>query len=156
DPRRGSTMELISGNVDAATSVTRTDVLNLAKDPRFRVYEQVMDDSVTILFWNHNSLLFQDRDVWRALTMSINRRELFQVLNFPADAPVFDAPFIKRQMRRGDFPEPIAYDPAQANRLLDESGWGRRNAQGIRQRDGRVFSFRVNYSIRSGGEDRAA
>jgi peptide/nickel transport system substrate-binding protein len=138
-----ATIELLSGNADAATGVSRTDVFKLANDARFRTYEHLGKGIVTCLYWNRKHPLFADRQVRRALTMAINRHELFQLLNFSADTPVLDAPFSDRQLQRRQFPEPISYDPELASRLLDQVGWARRNQQGIRERDGRPFRFRV-------------
>ena len=67
--------ELLSGNVDIATRVTPVEAMRLAADPRFRIYYK--DERLQIaIAWNHQNPLFQDVDVRRALTMSIDRREL--------------------------------------------------------------------------------
>ncbi len=39
--------------------------------------------------------------------------------------------------------EKIEYDPALANKLLDEAGWSQRNAQGIRVKNGKALSFEL-------------
>jgi peptide/nickel transport system substrate-binding protein len=103
----------------------------------------VDDDNINVLFWNHANVVFENRDVRRALRVAIDHRELFELLNLPATTPIIDAPLSKSMMRRGSFPEPIPFDPAHAGRLLDEAGWSRRNREGIRIRDGRAFTFRV-------------
>jgi peptide/nickel transport system substrate-binding protein len=143
-------IELLSGAADAATEVNRTDVLKLSSDRRFRVYHQLHDELVTVLFWNHRHHLFSDPKVRKALTLGINRRELFQLLTFPNDTPIVDGPFSKRQMRLREFPDPIPFDPGLANRLLDEAGWSRRTPQGIRERAGIPFSFDVIYGSQAG------
>jgi ABC-type transport system substrate-binding protein len=94
------------------------------------------------LWWNARHPLFQDTKVRRALTLAINRREL-NLLSFPEDMPIADLPLTKRQLERGDLPEPIPYDPALANRLLDEVGWSARNRDGLRLRGGKPFRFRL-------------
>lgn len=136
-------IELLSGNADAATGMSRTDVLQLTRDARFHAYEHVNGVWVTTLLWNQRCPLFADPKIRRALTMAVNRRELFQLLNFSDGTPIFDGPFSKRQLQRRQFPEPIPYDPGLASRLLDEAGWARRNRRGIRERDGRPFRFRL-------------
>ncbi|MFT5603538.1 MAG: microcin C transport system substrate-binding protein [Paracoccaceae bacterium] len=49
----------------------------------------------------------------------------------------------------GDYTNPTVlargFDLDVANKLLDEAGWSERNAQGIRQKDGRPLSLRVTY-----------
>src|SRR5260370_33043103 len=72
--------------------------------------------------------------------MAIDRRELFQVLKFPSDTPMIDAPCSKRQFRLRDLPAPIPFDREHAGLLLDQPGW-RRSGQGVRERDGKRFRF---------------
>ncbi|MBN9659193.1 MAG: hypothetical protein J0H49_13490 [Acidobacteria bacterium] len=152
-----ATIELLSGNADAATSVKRTDVLKLATDPRFRVYDQVSSDLFTVLFLNHRHLLFRDPVVRRALTLAIDRYELAQILNFPPTTPVFDSPFSKNQLRRRDLPPPIPHDRELANSLLDGTGWHKRNRQGTRERNGKEFSFKLIRGTKGGaGQHEAA
>src|SRR5262249_14770563 len=114
--------ELLSGDVDAASFLRRADVLQLSKDRRFAVYQQLDHNPVGVLCWNLNNPLFRDDKVRRALTLAINRRELAQVLNYPGQTPVLDAPLSRGQLERQDFAEPIPYDPELANRLLDSAG----------------------------------
>ena len=135
--------ELESGAVDAAVWVGRADVLKLSDDPRFRVHQQILAGMHNVLFWNHRNPLFAETNVRRALTLAIDRRGLYQLLNFPADTPICDASPSGRQLDRRDLPDPIPYDPVLANRLLDAAGWDRRNRQGIRERSGRAFDFTV-------------
>ncbi|MGH9367246.1 MAG: ABC transporter substrate-binding protein [Thermoanaerobaculia bacterium] len=91
--------------------------------------------------WNHRSPLFRDPKVRHALTLVINRRELHRVLNLPADLPVSDVFLTERQFRDGELPEPLPYDPEQAKRLLDESGWSDTGGDGLRYHDGKPFRF---------------
>jgi len=87
-----TSFELLSGDVDAATEVSRTDVAKMSRDPRFRVYDQVTEDMITALFWNHTNVLFGDRNVRRALRLAVNHRELFQLLSLPSKTPILDSP----------------------------------------------------------------
>ncbi len=79
--------------------------------------------------------------VCRALTLAINRRELHRVLNFSDDFFITDGIYTNFQHRFGEIPEPLPYDPEQAKRLLEEAGWHDRNANRIREKDGREFHF---------------
>ena len=137
----GAVPELLSGDVDAATYVKRADVLKMSQDGRFRIYNQLRHSTVRALFWDHQHPLFREAKVRRALTLGINRRELLQALGLPDETPIVDAPLSRGQIQRREFAVPIPYNPELANRLLDEAGWGKRNRQGIRERDGMVFSF---------------
>ncbi len=133
--------ELLSGKVDTITDVSPVQILKLTKDPRFRVYHDVADSSAWAIYWRNDHPLFRDPNIRRALTLAINRRELLQVLNLPENIPIFDGVFTPRQFRRGNLPEPLPYDPALSQALLEAAGWRDRNGDGVRERDGKNFRF---------------
>ncbi|MHC4656433.1 MAG: ABC transporter substrate-binding protein [Planctomycetota bacterium] len=81
--------------------------------------------------------------VRRALTLAINRRELHRVLNFSDDFFITDGIYTENQARFGEIPESLPYDPERAKRLFEEAGWHDRNANRIRDKDGREFHFTV-------------
>ena len=137
----GSVTELLSGTVDASAYVKREDVLKTSLDPRFVAYDELNYDYITVLFWNHRHPLFRDAKVRKALTHAIDRRELLQLLSYPSNTPVLDAPVSRSQAQRREFAPPFDYNPEIANRLLDEAGWSARSGRGIRERDGRAFAF---------------
>jgi peptide/nickel transport system substrate-binding protein len=132
--------ELFSGGVEAATDIRRADVSKLERDGRFGLYHQPFDDEISVILWNQRLACFRDANVRRALTMAIDRRELCQVLNFPSETPLIDAPCSRRQFRLRDLPSPIPYDRDAAGQLLDQACW-RRNRQGVRERYGKPFRF---------------
>jgi len=132
--------ELLSGNVDVVNRANSAQILQLAADPRFRVYHYSLADCVAI-YWQHNNPLFRDPRVRQALTLAINRRELVQMLNFPENLPLFDGPITPRQYHRQQLPEPIEYNPAQARALLDAAGWHAADGEGVREREGQEFRF---------------
>jgi peptide/nickel transport system substrate-binding protein len=136
--------ELLSGNVDVITYVNRADIPELVADPRFRIYDHLYGFGwLDVIFWNHRHHLFREPAVRRALTLAINRRELRQAVNLPADLPIFDVLFTKRQYRDGELPEPLPYDPAAAKRLLQEAGWRDEDGDGVRERAGKRFRFKT-------------
>ena len=103
--------ELLSGNVDIAGRLKPLQAAQLAADPRFRVYHKIKYGSHVGILWNHRNPLFQDAQVRRALTLSINRRELNQLLDYPDDLPVFDVPATMRHHLKGTVPELMPYSP---------------------------------------------
>lgn len=133
--------ELLSGNVDVLTSVSRAEVPKLALDPRFRVYHGIGTTWLEAIFWNHRLSLFADARVRRALTMAIDRRELHRIQNLPHDLPLFDVPFTPRQLLRGELPAPLPYDAEGAALLLTESGWTDVDEDGVLEKGGREFRF---------------
>ena len=137
----GALTELLSGNVDAIPWMNRAGLAKLEGDPRFRVYDSVHHSRVKAIVWNERRPFFADPKIRRALTLAINRRELHQLLNFPGWTPIFDVLFTRDQLRRGELPPPLPYDPKLASRLLDETGWRARAGDGPRHRDGKPFRF---------------
>ncbi|MCH7852832.1 MAG: hypothetical protein IIB76_00670 [Proteobacteria bacterium] len=136
--------ELLSGNVDIATNIKPLQAVQLAKDPRFRIYHKIKYQSHNGILWNHRNPLFQDADVRRALTLSIDRRELHQILNYPDDLPVFDVPATQRHYLEGVVPEPMPYAPERAAQLLTKAGWVDSDNDGIREKDGQEFRFTLS------------
>jgi len=133
--------ELLSGNVDAIIGAKPAQFSTLANDPRFRTFTEPILIRSWVIYWQNEHPLFRDRDVRRALSLAINRRELLQVLNLPSQFPLADGVYTPRQFRRGELPEPPRYDPAEAKRLLDQAGWRVRSRDGMRERDGQDFRF---------------
>ncbi|MGH7564722.1 MAG: ABC transporter substrate-binding protein [Gemmatimonadota bacterium] len=131
--------ELLAGNVDIATA-DLSQIPRIAKDPRFRIYHSV-SSSARAIYWKTDHPLFSDPRVRRALTLALDRRELLRLLNLPADLPITDGVFTGRQFRRGEWPEPLPYDPEEARALLEAAGWRDRDGNGIRENGGSPFRF---------------
>lgn len=133
--------ELLSGNVEAVQWA------GMIPHPRFEMYYSwdmgELGGDLIALVWNHRHRLFRDPRVRRALTLAINRRELHQLFDLPAWIPIFDAVHTGGQVRRGEFPDAVAYDPERARRLLDAAGWRDVDGDGVRERDGRPCHFVV-------------
>ena len=132
--------ELLSGNVDVLGWPGRMEVLNLAGDPRYVVYYQVYPATRAIL-WKASHPILQDARVRRAMTLAINRRELYALLGFPAEVPIVDGPYSDRQFLRRELLAPLPHDPGEARRLLEEAGWRDADGDGVREREGRPLRF---------------
>ena len=132
--------ELLSGNVDFVGDADSSQIPFVARDSRFRVYHMQYPGARAI-YWKCDHPLFHDVRVRRALTLAINRRETLRVLNLPGDLPITDGVFTRRQIRLGQLPEPLPYDPVQARALLEEAGWKDRDGDDTREREGRPFRF---------------
>ncbi|MGH7564575.1 MAG: ABC transporter substrate-binding protein [Gemmatimonadota bacterium] len=132
---------LLGGEVDAVSWTDPGEISKLAADPRFRVYFAPESYRGYAILWNASRPLFADPRVRRALTLAIDRRGLLRALNLPDWIPVVDAPFTDRQLRRGELPASLPYDPAEASRFLDAAGWRDLDGDGIREKDGRPFRF---------------
>lgn len=131
--------ELLSGNVDAIET-NPAQLPSIANDSRFRTFWELNPHGPWTIVWQNEHPLFREREVRRALSLAINRRELLQVLNLPSQCSLVDGLYTKRQFQRGDGTEP-RYDPAEARRLLDQAGWRQRNRDEMRERGGHDFHF---------------
>jgi len=131
--------ELLAGNVDIAPAEL-TQIPRIEKDPRFRLYVHG-SAAPRGIYWKTDHPLFFDPRVRRALTLALDRRELLQLLNLPEELPITDGVFTRRQLRRGEWPEPLPYDAQQARALLKAAGWVDRDGDGVREKDGRPFRF---------------
>jgi peptide/nickel transport system substrate-binding protein len=120
--------ELQAGNVDIIIA-TGLEELQIGDDPRFIYYYKPLISRA--LFWNQNHFLFKDVKVRRALTLTIDRRELYRLHNIPDEVPVSDGIYNPRLLRSGKLPEALPYDPDQARRLLEEAGWKDRDKDGV-------------------------
>lgn len=134
--------ELLAGNVDIAAGITPTQAARLARGNGFDLYFRPLPRQVGVA-WNHRIPLFQDPSVRRALTMSIDRRELLRVIGYPDDTPIFDVPVARRHYTRDRalIPDPLPFAPDRARQLLSRAGWVDADGDGVRQRDGRAFEF---------------
>jgi peptide/nickel transport system substrate-binding protein len=93
--------------------------------------------------WRKPHPLFGDQKIRAALTMAIDRRTLTQVVNqgmaIPMDGPI--APILWAYNDDANTVWP--YDPERAQRYLSEAGWNDTDGDGIRDREGRKFSFEL-------------
>ena len=140
--------ELLSGNVDIVSSITPLQAVGLAEDPRFRIYHRFHGSYAVAIAWNHRNPLFRDVDVRRALTMSIDRRELHLLMNYPDDIPIFDVPLLKRHLLQGMAPDPLPFAPERAARLFARAGWVDVDNDNILEKKGQEFRFTLSITAK--------
>ena len=64
-------------------------------------------------------------DIRRALTLAIDRREIHRLNGVPENTPIVDAPYSRRRLARGQFPDPIPYDHGvRRERQCNHAGCG--------------------------------
>ena len=79
---------------------------------------------------------FTDVRVRRALALAIDREGLAQIVGFGEYQPKADFLAATTRFYDPSFRNVLRYNPAEANRLLDEAGWSKRDADGIRTKNG--------------------
>ena len=144
-------LHLLSGDVDVLPNVGELALLRLGDDDRFEAHRWPSPYRIKAILWNHRSPLFTDSTVRKALTYAVDREELRRVVGLGTDVQIVDGLYSDRQFRRGELPDALSYDPDQAKALLDAAGWRDANGDGIRERDGLPFRFRLLFSGGGGG-----
>lgn len=143
--------QLLSGEIDVLPSTNELQRVRLQDDDRFRTYQWHNPIRMKVVLWNHRSPLFEDAAVRRALTLATDRRELRRAVGLPAELPAFDAMYSERQFRIGAVPAALPFDPLEAARLLDAAGWQDSDGDGVRDRSGVPFRFRLLFGGGGGG-----
>lgn len=135
---------LVSGQYDFTIDAPPQDAAQIRRDPGLVLDNRVRTGIVArAIAFNVEKFPFTDPRVRRALAMAVDRHGLAQVSGFGAFHEKSD--FLASNTRAWDAGagSVIRFDPAAANRLLDEAGWTARDADGIRMRDGRRLAAEV-------------
>ncbi len=129
-------------------------------DPSFRERFDLLEGRI-LFFWyiawrmDGSNPFFADARVRRAMTLAIDRQRYVEtigrgqaevaVTSFHPEMPCFD-----RSLR------PLPHDPARARELLARAGWVDRDGDGVREKNGVPFRFRLLYPATSRQNDRIA
>jgi peptide/nickel transport system substrate-binding protein len=85
--------------------------------------------------------LFADRDLRRALSMAVDRRQMMATI-FDSLGSAMSSPFVSGLGIEGA--QVLPYDPAHAAALLDTLGWRDTDGDGVRQKGDRPLAFSVS------------
>jgi peptide/nickel transport system substrate-binding protein len=107
----------------------------------FRKYEY-LTNSYTYLGYNLKNPLFADVRVRRALTHAIDKREIIDVVLLGLGEPAA-VPYKPGTIWHDDTIADLDYDPDEARALLAEAGWQDTDGDGLLDRDGQPFSFKI-------------
>jgi len=103
----------------------------------------------TYIGYNLKNPLFQDRRVRQAFTYAINREEIVQYVLY-GFGTVISGPFPSHLWYYNPDVKPFLYDPRKARQLLSEAGWEDTDGDGILDKEGKPFRFKL---ITNSGND---
>jgi peptide/nickel transport system substrate-binding protein len=137
-------LELQSGGIDqmdlTALQYSR-QTLKPSFTANFRKY-RYLTNSYTYLGYNLQNDLFKDVRVRRALTHAIDKEELVAVVLFGLGRPA-KVPYKPGTRWYNENAEDLPYDPQTARALLAAAGWRDSDGDGVLDRDGNPFRFRI-------------
>ncbi|MFN2425138.1 MAG: peptide-binding protein [Candidatus Binatia bacterium] len=137
-------LELKSGGLDmmglTPLQYTRqTSTAVFARD--FRKYRYV-SNAYTYLGYNLDDPRFADVRVRRAFSHAINKQEIVDAVLFGLGRPA-EGPYRPGTAWINEDLEPYTYEPDRARALLAEAGWKDADGDGIIEKDGKPFAFRI-------------
>lgn len=133
-------MALDNGEVDLAFQMPSENIEQFRDNDNFDLTEQTGSRSQFIHFNLENEFL-SDINVRKAICMSIDRETFAEVINkgnSHAATAIFPVSFAY-----GNVSDGIEYNPDEAKKLLEDSGYGDSDKDGILDKDGRPLSFRI-------------
>ncbi len=94
--------------------------------------------------WNEARAFFKDRRVRLAMTYSVNRPAIVEYIQ-KGYGKIITGPFYIYGKQNDPNIKPWPFDLEKAKQLLDEAGWIDHDGNGIRDKDGVIFRFKLSY-----------
>ncbi len=137
-------LEFITGGIDVMTLTPHQYRLRSESEPFRRIGVKYTYRSGGYSYIGYNLLdpLFQDVRVRRALGMALDRRRLIEGVLLGLGETI-TGPFWKGTWSYNDAVPDLPCDPAAARSLLKEAGWEDRDGDGVLDKDGRPFRFKL-------------
>lgn len=107
----------------------------------FRKYRYI-SNAYTYLGYNLDNPLFQDVRVRRAFSHAIHKQEIVDAVFFGLGRTT-EGPYRPGTVWVNEDLPPYDYDPDKARALLAEAGWTDSDGDGILDKDGKPFAFRI-------------
>jgi peptide/nickel transport system substrate-binding protein len=136
---------VFNGEADFTARLTPVEVADLPKHPDLTTARLANTANGYLVFNMHNGAdagphpLFADRELRRALTMALDRQALVRNF-FDSLGQVALGPFVRMQWSADSTLRQIAFDRANAARILDSLGW-RPGKDSMRARAGKPLAF---------------
>lgn len=134
-----SIQELSTGGVDIDRVAARPENISMLKDAGFLDLQLYLGNSYGYMAFNFKKDMFKDKRVRQALTYGLDRAGFIRTY-YKGYAEVCDSPISPVSWAYSDDVEKYAYSPEKAAKLLDESGWVKKD-DGFRYKDGKKFTI---------------
>jgi peptide/nickel transport system substrate-binding protein len=126
------------GEIDYA-KIQPTFIQDLKDEPNLSLLAVDAPDNLTLLAYNLDRPIFQDKRVRQALTLGLDRKGIVDSQLY-GRGTVIDTPLPPQSWAKASGLPALAYDPEAAKRLLSDAGWVP-GPDGIVQKDGVRLSF---------------
>ncbi|GAA5054682.1 ABC transporter substrate-binding protein [Nocardia callitridis] len=138
---------LLTGQADAVYDIPSSQWANANRD--YQVLNYVATGRPQALTFNTNRGPFTDRKVRQAFVHAIDRAKITSAV-FKGSVPFEgNGSLSKTTPDYRNVDHSLPYDPATANRLLDEAGWTQRDKNGYRAKEGQTLKARLPYGLGS-------
>ena len=136
---------VLSGQADGVRDVQAPDEPRV-KEQGLRLFAKATNGINNSINFRFRHELLADLKVRQAIISAIDRQEIVDKL-FTPNYPLATGLLAKGAMGYKDQSDSWVHNPDEANSLLDEAGWGERNGQGFRTKDGQVLALVVNIAL---------
>ena len=156
-----SATRLLTGEADIFDGMRPEDIGEAARGGNVRVVTVPGLDYTFLQFnlrdrsGNGPHPLFADRELRRAIAMSVDRAQVVRSI-LDTFASVVIGPTVRAYPTTDSLVAQLPYDTARARRTLDSLGWTSRDPRGIRRRGDRPLAFTAIVPSSSTGRMRAA
>jgi peptide/nickel transport system substrate-binding protein len=123
--------EIRTGQVDMILGPRAENVALLDAEPSMRALVRP-SNRYNMITWNNKRETLSDARVRRALTLSMNRAEMLQVLR-KGYGSIAVSPIPPYHWAYDHSLQPLPFDTVTAKRLLTQAGWVDRNGDGVRE-----------------------
>jgi peptide/nickel transport system substrate-binding protein len=122
---------------------------DMSKDEEFKKEFNILafwqpSGGFSFIGWNQKRPFFADRLVRLAMTHIVDRDSILKHI-LKGRGTVVSGPFYIYGRQNNPDIQPWPYDPKKAAQLLDEAGWIDTDGDGIRDKNGVIFSFKYMY-----------
>ncbi|KFF70146.1 ABC transporter substrate-binding protein [Pectobacterium brasiliense] len=135
---------LVSGQADFIRQIQAYDEKRV-QSQGFKLYAPPTRGVNNSVVFRPDNPLVADIRVRKALLHATNTKEIIDTL-FSDNYPQATSPLAKTAAGYVDLSSKLTFDPAQANKLLDDAGW-KTGSQGLRQKDGKTLELTAYESL---------